>query len=1677
MDILDEGFGEATTYPVESLENMVEVTPDRSSQYPRAAVRNRAATSAILTSDPDKLVETYRLMLQEDSEGQSVTHDMAKKQLEDQSKAGGMKHVLALLGDPTIPFEQKKQLMTFVQTKGFAEDPSVTLQTKALVDDSKGEDKRGEAARISTADVMNEMHEERVNRQKLMNGFGATLPDASVAHLTADIAAAEVMPFGRNKIMADVAEQVNKQAGVPTSMGQWVWNFLRPGSTKKGLQERLNAIPPKDREPFTRSLLAGSKDGAAVFGDENYFAQFSTAQTLLSEDIMGKGSAWTENMMTVLDAFWVGSEIRAAKLAVTGPKIAEEFSKARRPGSNNPGVSDAEYVEKAKWELVGDPYNPNQIPSGTKRLTGPTKVADDIKRIEVNSVVRREHPAAPYNVIEQVNPAKARELHETILASASDEVAEALTGVNRDQALANNIYPQVATESGIVLNKVNQSVKDVLTNTGATRYTANEFEQAVANTTRDFRNATGLEINDAMTTFRVDGDHLAIDAHYSTVGGSFANAEEAIAQAMYALRRYGIREDEVVVMKRQGMDYVPSTAGKQVLTPDVAPVKKGFVRLLRAESPTTKFHDVFDASKLQEFKRPEGWKGQRYTDSEKVAKYYKQSYGRDAKIHYIDVPEDIAKARKIGDAEYIIDPTTLNPGDYIVKVKTKHAINDTQVDNWNPLDVKRNWTDRISQLGSEDKGNLSGWFMDPGSMLHPTLTGSASVVTDQAINLENILLKPIKELRSEIGSFKAPRQKAIEEYLVEANNKGLKLDPYDLHTRGFNPQEIEAVKKWKDIWDGHYYLENYDLVRTLNSQGFELFENANTKLFARPLLQKNKDIGKVYDPSTDSVVSLSKADMDALYDKGGHYATLRRPADINGDIVEHMIVRNTPKEYLRKLRDTDTVLNYRNGYYTVNYKAPKFVDEIVTDAAGKETRRTVAVAGNTADAEMFINSQQAASGNKHVMREDSRGFKKDGDGYWDVNEARGRIAQRVRGKPLTQATGVNTLGTGSFVENPMESAVRAAKSLAGRSISRPMLETAKRRFVDQYKDFLPSDNMGGKRYPMNRSELTDHGSHTSSKIADARTTYGYINFLEDGYINTADEVFKGGMNALADMLGKYHLSGPERAARTIGDVALTNVAKGTVFQAYIAMSLPMRQWIVQSHQVTRMFAYNPAGFLNMGWEKRMAGYLQVASGLGNASPFSKDFHKFVEDSGMVAGVDRNSLVRGLGLSMADSSSKFKRTAGTAWSLPQTVGFDVGEKVNQLGHLAAVHEKWTRAGKDLALDKTARDLALTEARALSYDLNKAGELTFTQSSAAGILQFLQMPQKAMLQMFNRKLPLDVRLRLQAWDLVMWGAPTGTIAYMVGAAGGNGGDILPDDDEHREMFVDGVEAWALNEMFTRMDDSGDKTRIDLSALSPNNMDGWARMFMATMDDGPMGMLAASPAGQLFAVDGVNNSRRNGRIPQAMITMSRFFQTLADDETMTPTDFKDVMNDVAKITSGWSAVSNAMIMLESRKKQDTMGVVVDSSVTGPEVGAAFLGFGTKSTKELYEISKTISKQKKAHEEDVMSRYRDIIQYTKEAASQDKVDVKHMQRVHSVLMSTFKDPEDLKMVRNQWMKDLPGKEAALFQSLLKASGMPGMNLEDSIKTWPVEQAQKDLMMQRLKMFKELREKNEEGK
>jgi hypothetical protein len=108
-----------------------------------------------------------------------------------------------------------------------------------------------------------------------------------------------------------------------------------------------------------------------------------------------------------------------------------------------------------------------------------------------------------------------------------------------------------------------------------------------------------------------------------------------------ALRGTRARPEVNYVRRGLDIDYQATEA-------NLPTVKSGYTRLFRSESPTTKFGDVFNADKLGEFAKQTT--GEHYTSDLSYADYFRQSYGRDARTYYIDVPNSIANKTRVGES-------------------------------------------------------------------------------------------------------------------------------------------------------------------------------------------------------------------------------------------------------------------------------------------------------------------------------------------------------------------------------------------------------------------------------------------------------------------------------------------------------------------------------------------------------------------------------------------------------------------------------------------------------------------------------------------------------------------------------------------------------------------------------------------------------------------------------------------------------------------------------------------------------------------------------------------------------------------------------------------------------------------------------------------------------------------
>lgn len=1658
---------------------------------PDSAIRNQSALLSMLSSDPAKATETYQLLMSERQQGNTAIADQLESIVKENTNKLDMRGVLSILGDKNIPLSQKQGAIDAIKQSQFLSDMNTVLYSNALSQGSAGESIEVETSRINTSDLIRQVYQSRKDTQALVNAHVAGLTD-SVPSLAVDITTLNFVPFATSISSGRTANQFRENTGDTKSFWGKVFSYLAPGSAVADMRERLSNIPPEKRVEFSQDLLSAIKSSSGViFTEDNDFAQFKLATQVFEEGGYSDVDKFIDNVVPLLDLVAVGQLAKSGKTAIGSslkaktPKVdipapaatpapvaasvevsqtgtatvsrtpvatieqrpvdtdarrakaitALEAQKAEMLGMAGnvaePGAirqmtneiksleakrlpSDKATVdaqaktlqtkEKLKYKEAVKQVNKNiaesnadidasiarlqnqidanrdaenvrkSIQSTEQAIFELTKgmgetpgaldpIADLISRIQINSVVAIENPASVAKVVQQANPEQARNIHQAVSTSAGDEVAEGLYGTTKQDALVSDVMPQVGTDSGKVVTKVNdiernlreemdvdQRILDSLQQSGATWFSVREKEAAMAVIRNDFTAAEGLTINDAMTSFRIDGGQVVVSAAYGLPEGSFLRAEDAFSQAKLALRNQGVLDSEIVILSKEGLDHVP--------------VKLDDVRGIE--------------------------------------------------------------------------------GNYMVRVDTRVDISANQIPDLEKLDVKKNLFDRFSKLVSQNAGSVSRWLLDSASMLSPRITGAASVMSDRTAAFEKMMLDLASEFSDKYVKLDTQGKGLVDTYLREANYQGIAFDKTSLVAKGFTEDMIDTVKNWRKYWDSQFYLENFDLVRSLNAGGYLRYSDNNTQLFAKPI-SKNRNIATVYDPSTSSVRAITEDEIEELYNAGGTLARFRRTADFSGAKAEHMLVRNTPTEYLRTLRDTDRVLNYKEGYFQIQYDAPKFVEEIIRDIHGNETgRRAIAVAGDTAEANAFAQRMATNSGRPvedYVVRSDVRAMRKDDDSYWDVTSASGRIAQRHRGKTLENASGLNHLGDGSYILNPVDSARRAAQSIAGRTVSRPMLDAAKERFIRQYSGALKPNQYGGYSWPKNIDEIDIPGKSTDKLVADARTTYEHINYLENGYINAMDDVYKNLITGLADVAGEKGLTKAERLLRQGGDVSLTGASKNLVFMSYIGAH-PLRQWVVQPHQVIRTVAYNPSGWAT-GNVPRLVGefYSSLLPG-GKTTKEGQAFVKFANDSGMLDAIDKNNLVRGTLLDAANTTNKALRVAKAPLTGLRKLGFDAGEHANLVGHLSAVYDKYKRSGVDLS-DKTIRDEAFAEARALGYSMNFAGDMPYNQTSAALIMQFAQVPHKAVLQMFDRRLPLGVRQRLFVTDTLLWGTPIAAIGSLLGE------EVLPEDKDTRDMLMYGIEAWVMNEALTQM--SGEKVDLDFSAsLSPYNLSGLRDTFVTFLTEGPEASYLNSPSGQLLFKDG-------SRMQKAFQSVGRYFNAF-DEVGQEKTEFLEMINEVGKIASGWNDAHKARILLDMRKRLDQYGNVTDEDVSKVEALAQLFGIGTSDTRDLYKISIELSEANKNYKEEVLTSYKDIKRYYTDKLGVEAADPRFVSAVSGFALKAYGDsPVAMKIIQNQLLLDVQGKESGMIHLFMKRAEIPDMdNMRDLVKRAPMDETKR---------------------
>jgi hypothetical protein len=1435
----------------DALESLVETEPNKGHA---PSSKNRAAYVSMMSEGEP--VETFRQIEAEMSQlGNSPTaqslSDDAKAELFASNKAA----MIEFLADPNFSDEQKRsaalQMLDRTNTLYSVEN---IFSGKGLAEGSKGENLEQEMVRLSVSDRIDKINQYKKDVQYLLV---SEIAQSDTSKIGAWLDFVElILPFDEQARVNNVRNAIVAGEEYRGEL-DGLFSFL--GKSKTGMRDMIENAPVEKRYEMAQTLVNAINDeNRLVLLGENELARFEMLQTFLKDGYYGGPDEFVDNVISLLDAVGVGALLEAP-LKSAGKRVGK-FLKGTR------AFSDEEFV--SAW-----------------RRRNTTKTAQ---------------PVSPAENMVETNPERSRLVHEASAQDAGGEAAEAFYGTTREDAMAGDLLVEALTADQRMRKRThnvdainNQEITpraeilDVAAKDGGIYYFEAEKKQMRSAVYNDFESAAGLRMLHEMSQFGVadDGGYV-IRAVYGAPEGGFLTAQRAVDQAKFNLRKYGIVDRDITVMKRgENGEYAPV----------------------------------------------EG------------------------------VPTEV--------------------GDYIAKVDYTYKFNPLDIQKWSEADVKYNIFDRIPWGTAEAKaGTLQRNLLDAHSMLHPKLTLGANVSVDKAAGLESNLLDFAKEFSDKYTKFPKDRQALLDDYIRESNYRGVPLKESKLLAEGFTKEEIGTLKTWRQYWDTMYWLENKDLAKTLRSRGFEVLEDArtDTRLFARRLSgQSAKGVRTVYDTENGTVTRLTVDQVDEIYEGSGVVAQLRNPLDVDGELIEHIVVKeNVEGARLRGIRDFDKILNYRNGYYTVNYTAPKFIVKRVVDRNGKEYTRAVGVAGDTPQAKAYMEALQANAdeGAEYFVRGDIKKLDMSSDDYWNIQSASGRVAQRVRGKRLEDGSELAVAGgDSSFVMGPVDSMIHSARSTASRVHMRDYIEATKQRFLKQFEPVL-SQEKGFTQWPANldviRRNAVTRGID-KKVMADAVTTYEYIRYLEHGYINAIDDGIKASLKALAEISGHKGYGKLERGLETLADKrGVMATAKNAAFQAYLATN-PVRQLIVQSHQATLLAVNFPKYVLKQQMARDLGGVLsgmvdkdfKASSVLAGRTPAELEtLVKEFKESGLMASVDKQNLVEGSLTQLADDTSKFGKTlAGRAVAsglvFMRKTGFDAGETINILSSWLAHRDQLVNSKGSFKLTQEELEIVSAKARNYTYNMNFAGDLPYNQNALNLMFLYMQVPHKAFTTMTtNRVLSRAEKARMAAYQIPMFTLPPAAMYNIFGE------ELSHLPEETREMVVQGLEGYMFNKIMSLMID--EPTKTDFSSLAPLDMYGtWEFVeALATLDLGKMAV--ESPSGQLFFGN-------NPRITNAFTNVARYFNWVQDFED--PTDMAMVLNGFAEISSGYSNAFRARYAFKHGQIVHG-GDVIDNHVTVMEAVLKAGGFPTMDeTLHWYQITEGYEKSKE-FKTDVRQWYKDL-------------------------------------------------------------------------------------------------------
>jgi hypothetical protein len=1498
-----------------------------------------AASQSLLTEPTQAQYTTAKAELMDPASREQFI--LREQMIRDEIFKDAQTSLFSTLGDTTATDTNKVQAYLGSQAITTSTLPPMSsldiVAQEAIIADSDGETAEGSAGRSLLLDTIT-----RVNESK--------------RELTAMISSLEIaQDAGAVAKIADVAETI-----VPLVEWNHIDRLLREaleggdteqaillGNQKRQLFEVIQRIPVEQRAAFAEQIIALVQDHDTVLlPDGNDLMTLETLERMLVDNDYSNFERWFDNATSILDVVGVGA---AARTLFRGTKAVARVGPATRAigAGATESVEEGATLAREASEFVSEApptnsaletearsFTPEQQPT-SPRLTAEAeefantpqslgavgeRLQDEALVFQLDQAITEAEssrsllaqealaystrtnvvPASPSQVIKDVNPEMARAMHTVVSDDTTGEAAKALYGTSREEALAKDLLPEPEIRVGSVPNKVempspvfaeSEAVRAARRTNGNTAISAEEFSRVTTKLTEGFRNVEGMVLHPSSLVVRTNLDGtVGFTARYSPPNGGFSSPARAIEQAKIAFRNYGITDENLTLLARRGDEFVETTESDLIAE-----------TTLRNAGANVKLVPTSE-------------------------------YAVGLKYDYSFRPEDLDE----------VELLTTAPGLIARGVQFLDRV-PTQV---------------LARLG---QGSLVQNLLDAASVIHPRIVNAASVAVDRTFGLKKLYVDEFQGFTDTYKSLPAERRALMTDYIQQANLEGVPFNVTDLYARGFSEKEIEALKVWRRANDTMWYASNEDMVQTLRAQGVKVFTDSSgdTKLMGRSVARGAiGDRSSIYDPVENGLTSFGKTDLDEIYEQGGEVVRLLEPLEVDGRLVDLVVSRNSVGGgYTRAIADGEKVLAYRDGYYPVMYDANFFITKRVKGADGEEFTRVVAAARSRKEVNQLLKSLGDSEGLSPEELASTYSFRKDrrlespsnslfDEGSWNVASNSGLTSQRFRGQRLQDAgSDLHKIGN-AHLKDPLEAVANQIQQLSQRVSMRTYMETVKKRWLLNYGKYLdlPKDKFtGGPSLPTSISDVKGKSGIPAKIIADARTNYNYISGLENGYINGIDSLYRATIHAAADFAGELGITRAETALFEAVKVSPIQAAKTAAFKLFISGN-PVRQAIIQRGQMLQIGAINPSYFAK-SMVPDLLGIDAVRIGVSTNPKYVALFEE-VKTAGILEAVDAHTLIRQDTLRLADMTvgQKVRGALSVPLDFAQKIGFDAAEQDVLLSAWLAQRDLAIKAGRNIS-DQRVKDEILGEARAFTLNMNRSGEMPYSQNTLGLVAQFFSFRHKAFLQPFtNRSLTVKQRAKLLAYTTALFGLD----ATMVGVAA----NMIMGDTEPsplKDKLSDGLLDTTLNATLSTL--SGEDQMIDWGDLAPVEAYGMGNVFVAMLDTPLSEMLTASPAGSLLF-------GANPRVNDAFKTGLRYFNVIDDyEDPELATRFTDVVVSSVGLFSGFSNVFKARYAYQTGTKMSGSGRITDADVSGVEAAMAAFGFQTKTetgyrmaTEELY-------------------------------------------------------------------------------------------------------------------------------